>query len=91
MRLLPESRFYLCEICCVHFLYLDSVPLVYGLGFFLISVGVFLIIFMLSADRLGFGYPGIGLAEKAGIVLGIVITFIGAIFALLVLTLTFKK
>ena len=76
MRLISDSEFYLCKSCEHYFLCSELLPYV---GFFVASFGISLLFFTLTADKLGFGHPGVGPYEKLGFVLSAVFTILGLI------------
>jgi len=77
MRLISGSELYLCKSCRQYFICSEMLPYV---GFFLTSFGISLLFLTLTADKLGFGHPGVGPYEKIGFVLSAVITTLGFIF-----------
>jgi len=76
MRLISESEHYQCMNCGQYFLSSELLPYI---GFFVASLGIFLLFFTLTLDKIGFGHPGIGLVEKVGLVLSAVMTILGLI------------
>ena len=76
IRLISDSELYLCKSCRQVFLFSE---LLFYVGFFVFSCGIFLLILTLAADTIGFGYPGAGLFEKLGYVLSVVVIILSFI------------
>lgn len=74
MRLISESEHYQCMNCGQ---YLLSSMLLPYIGFFVVSLGIFLLFFTLIVDKIGFGRPGIGPIESFALVFSAIFIILG--------------
>jgi hypothetical protein len=61
MLSISDSELYVCISCSQVFLFSE---VLFYFGFFVFSCGISLLLLTLAADKIGFGFPGIGIFEK---------------------------
>jgi len=76
MRSIADSELYVCMSCGQIFLFSE---VLFYFGFFAFSCGITLLVLTLTADTIGFGFPGAGIFEKLGYVVSAVVIILSFI------------